>query len=251
MKSYTSLLISALLMASPLLSETPGIQVASAQAIISETPLSTPFDDDLQDPTSDTPALLTEEEEIELEESMRQSSNKITTKDLADVLKDVQDAADGKPSSKNGLTLDDEDQKLKKREIELVLKQLDINSGWYDIHHPDPSGFETQDFDLMLQDMIQDQIDQYEDWDDFARVRNATIKHWKKLQLQQKLSGIVDAFKFGNGSKQLWGDHLPAEMKNYGKISIRFDTVNEIVTVYTDAVDAKGKPLLTWVMDVQ
>lgn len=132
-----------------------------------------------------------------------------------------------------------------------MLKQLDINSGWYDIHHPDPSGSDSFNFDLMLQDQIEDQIEQYEDWDDFHRARNATIKKWKKLQLKQKLAGIIDAFKVGNGAKELWGKNLPADLKNYGKISVKFDTVNGVVTVFTDAIDAKGKPRLTWEMQVE
>ena len=61
---------------------------AHAQAIFSESPSSSPIGD-LDDPTSDTPAMLTEEEEYELDASMRESSSKIGVKDLDDILKEV------------------------------------------------------------------------------------------------------------------------------------------------------------------
>lgn len=54
---------------------------------------------------------------------------------------------------------------------------------------------------------------------------------------------MADSLESKEFVKEIWGDKAEFAPK---KIVLKFDTVNNIVGVQSDDVDAKGRPVLEW-----
>lgn len=65
--------------------------------------------------------------------------------------------------------------------------------------------------------------------------------------MKQKLAGISDSLSKNEFVKEIWGDKAGDVVPK--NIVLKFDTVNNIVGVQSEDVDAKGRPVLEWEMD--
>ena len=66
------------------------------------------------------------------------------------------------------------------------------------------------------------------------------------MDTKEKLSDILEDFKKDTAFNEIFGK---TESSQYSNITLHFDTVNKEIGVYTDKVDAKGRPVLQWEMN--
>ena len=121
----------------------------------------------------------------------------------------------------NEMELEDWEADLFKREKQLMKEQADINEKWMKyLKHE--------------QELLKN-------------AKHDVSKQMEKLSLKQKLAGISDSLSKNDFVKEIWGDKAGDVMPK--NIVLKFDTVNNIVGVQSEDVDAKGRPVLEWEMD--
>ena len=66
------------------------------------------------------------------------------------------------------------------------------------------------------------------------------------MDTKEKLSDILEDFKKETAFNEIFGK---LDSSQHSNITLHFDTVNKEIGVYTDDVDAKGRPVLQWEMN--
>lgn len=70
------------------------------------------------------------------------------------------------------------------------------------------------------------------------------------MSLKQKLANILESFADKSENKDIWGD-APEGEAHPGNVTLHLDTEHNNVGVYSDDVDAKGRPVQQWEMNTQ
>lgn len=121
----------------------------------------------------------------------------------------------------NEMELEEWEADLFKREKQLMKEQADINEKWMKyLKHE--------------QELLKN-------------AKHDVSKQMEKLTLKQKLAGISDSLGKNDFVKEIWGDKAGDIVPK--NIVLKFDTVNNIVGVQSEDVDAKGRPVLEWEMN--
>ena len=58
----------------------------------------------------------------------------------------------------------------------------------------------------MINDIQKDQLDLEQAWKKLAKDEEEALKEWKKMNMKQKLAGLIDAFKDKAAAKEIWGE---------------------------------------------
>lgn len=80
-----------------------------------------------------------------------------------------------------------------------------------------------------------------EKWEKLRLAENKAWEDFDKMDTKEKLSDILEDFKKETAFQEIFGK---MESSMGSNVTLHFDTVNKEVGVYTDKVDAKGRPLL-------
>lgn len=85
------------------------------------------------------------------------------------------------------------------------------------------------------------------EWDNLAAKEKAAWDKYEKLTMKQQLANIMKSFGEPSETKDIWGNSvfMPAQ------VTIHMDTKNNHIGVYSDDVDAKGRPLKQWELNVE
>lgn len=67
--------------------------------------------------------------------------------------------------------------------------------------------------------------------------------------MKQKLADLSRSFRDEMGTKEIWSN-IGQDLPKPSNITMHFDTVKNVVALFSDDVDGKGRPLLQWEMEV-
>lgn len=85
-----------------------------------------------------------------------------------------------------------------------------------------------------------------ENWEKMRLAENKAWEEFDKMDTKEKLTDILEDFKKQTAFNEIFGS---LESSGYSNVTLHFDTVSKDIGVYTDKVDAKGRPLLQWEMN--
>lgn len=91
-------------------------------------------------------------------------------------------------------------------------------------------------------ELVQEEIHLQEKWDKLHKAEQEAWDNYNKMSIKQKLASVMDSFANPQESKEIWG--TKASESDVQNVTLHLDTVNHNVGVYSDAVDAKGRPVL-------
>lgn len=66
------------------------------------------------------------------------------------------------------------------------------------------------------------------------------------MTMKQKLSDLIDSLGQEEKSKEIWGDVHDAIPQS---VTLHIDTLNNDVSIFSDDVDTKGRPVMQWEMN--
>jgi hypothetical protein len=85
-----------------------------------------------------------------------------------------------------------------------------------------------------------------EKWEKLRLAENKAWDDFDKMDTKEKLSDILEDFKKQTAFEEIFGKK---ESGMGDQVTLHFDTANKEVGVYSDKLDAKGRPLLQWEMN--
>ena len=106
------------------------------------------------------------------------------------------------------------------------------------------------EIDKKALELVQEQIKLQEKWNELRAYEKAAWDKFEKMSMKAKLADVMNSFSDPSQSQEIWGD-FDNEHSAPGNITLHIDAANKAVGVFSDDVDAKGRPVMQWEMNTE
>ena len=119
---------------------------------------------------------------------------------------------------------------------------------------------QATDYEHKQQELMDKQKDINKKWAKYIKEKQAHLEQLENAAhqvvtdtytLKKRLATVVDQFLSEDSLKEIWGDYSSYTQHVPKNFTIQLDTVNQVIGVKSDDVDAKGRPLLEFELNKQ